>query len=75
MIKDLEKVKNRLYLYFVMEIFGIFIGFILPLTVETTSTLNLVITIYEFLCGIVFLSSITPLCNLLTGLTKTNKEE
>lgn len=69
MNKNLEKVKTRLFGFFVMEIFGIFLGFILTLVVETTPTLDLVIKIYDLLCGIVFLSSITPLCNLLTDLT------
>lgn len=74
MRKNLEKVKNRLFLYFILEIFGIMFGFLLPFLGEITPTLDFIIKIYEFLCGIIFLSAITPLCNLLTQLTKKTED-
>lgn len=69
MYKNLEKVKTRLFGFFLMELFGIFLGFIMPFIAETTPTLDLIIKIYDLLCSIVFISAITPLCNLLTDLT------
>lgn len=74
MQKNLDKVKNRLFLFFVLELFGIMFGFLLPFLGDTTPTLELIIKIYELLCGIIFLSSITPLCNLLTDLTKKTED-
>lgn len=73
MQKDLDKVKTRLFLFFVMELFGILFGILIPF-IEITPELKTIISIYEFLCGVVFLSSITPLCNLLTDLTKKTED-
>ena len=73
MQKDLDKVKTRLFLFFVMELFGILFGILIPF-IEITPELKTIISIYEFLCGSVFLSSIIPLCNLLTDLTKKTED-
>lgn len=70
MKKSLEKVKNRLFLYFVLQVFGFLFGLLIPFLDEVTPTLDLIITLYELTCRLIFLSSITPLCNLLTDLTK-----